>query len=376
MNRVLEKVVAGERLAARDALRLFRSRDLTLLAWAAHRVRLRLHPEPIVTYVVDRNINYSNVCVSQCAFCAFRRPKGHAEAYLLSREELREKIAETVRLGGTQILLQGGLHPDLPLDFYCDMLRWMKEEFVDSKLPSSRLAPPASRLHLHAFSPPEIVHFARLNQMTVREVIEALREAGLDSIPGGGAEILSERCRTRLSPRKCSVAEWLDVMRTAHGLGMRTSATMMLGHIETLRERVEHLEQIRRLQDETGGPAAAGRFTAFIPWTYQPENTAPPVRTGLGGNAVGGYDYLRTLAISRLYLDNVPNVQASWVTQGAKIAQVALYFGANDLGSTMIEENVVRAAGCSFRMERSEMERIIRDAGFTPRTRNFFYEVI
>jgi cyclic dehypoxanthinyl futalosine synthase len=352
---ILDRVVAGERLVADEALTLFKSHDLTALGAAAHRARLRLHPEPIVTYVVDRNINYSNVCASGCAFCAFWRAKGDPDAYVLSRDELREKLAETVRLGGKQILLQGGLHPDLPLEFYCDMLRWMKEEFG---------------VHLHAFSPPEIVHFARLNGLTIREVIERLREAGLDSIPGGGAEVLSERCRARLSPRKCTVAEWLEVMSTAHRLGMRTSATMMFGHIETLAERVEHLEHIRRLQDETGKPAEAGKFTAFIPWTFQPENTA------LGGDAVGGFDYLRTLAISRLYLDNVPNVQASWVTQGAKIAQMALYFGANDLGSTMLEENVVRAAGCSFRMDRSEMERLICDAGFSPRTRNFFYEAI
>jgi cyclic dehypoxanthinyl futalosine synthase len=357
IGKILERAVAGERLTPADALRLFQSRDITALGAAAHRVRMRLHPvrcaqgkpQPIVTYVIDRNINYSNVCASQCAFCAFWRKKGHPEAYVLTRLELREKIAETVGVGGTQILLQGGLHPDLRLRFYCDMLRFMKKEFG---------------VHLHAFSPPEIVHFAKLNRMTIAEVIEKLRAAGLDSIPGGGAEILSDRCRKRLSPRKCTTAEWLEVMRTAHRLGMRTSATMMFGHIETLRERVAHLEHIRRLQDETGG------FTAFIPWTFQPENTA------LGGSAVGGYEYLKTLAISRLYLDNVANLQASWVTQGAKIAQMALYFGANDLGSTMLEENVVRAAGCSFRLERSEMDRIIRDAGFTPHLRNFFYEMI
>jgi len=346
---VLERAAKGERLSDADAETLFASDDLAALGRAADRVRRRFHPEPIVTYVVDRNINYTNICASGCLFCAFHRPADAPDAYVIDRETLRRKLRETVELGGTQILLQGGLHPELPLEWYEDLLRFIREE---------------SGLHVHGFSPPEIVHFARLSGLSVREVIERLRAAGLATIPGGGAEILSDRVRRRISPRKCSADEWIEVMRTAHGLGLRTTATMMFGHIETIADRVEHLRRIRDLQDETGG------FTAFIPWTYQPRNTV------LGGRAVGGHEYLKTLAVARLYLDNIANIQASWVTQGREICQVALFFGANDVGSTMIEENVVRAAGVEYRLTRADLELIIRQIGREPRQRDCYYRPV
>jgi len=349
VEHALGAAVEKERLSTDEALVLLEQADLPSLAAAAHAVRCRMADERVVTYVVDRNINSTNVCVSGCRFCAFYREPGDPSGYVLSLDELDRKIEETVALGGTQILMQGGLHPELRLEFFEDMLRHIKANFS---------------VHVHSFSPPEIVHFARLNEMSVETVLRRLREAGLDSLPGGGAEVLVERVRRSLSPRKCTTQEWLEVMRTAHVLPMPTTATMMFGHIETLAERVEHLERIRALQDETGG------FTAFIPWTYQPANTA------LGGRAVGGHDYLRTLAVSRLFLDNVRNVQASWVTQGAKIASVALFFGANDLGGTMIEENVVAAAGTSYSMSIEEIRALIEDAGFEPRQRTTLYKLV
>jgi cyclic dehypoxanthinyl futalosine synthase len=303
----------------------------------------------MITYVVDRNINYTNVCVSKCKFCAFYRPPDAPDAYVLSHEELARKIRETVELGGTQILMQGGLHPELRLDFYCEMLRFIRKEFG---------------IHIHAFSPPEIIHISRIEGIEVAETLERMRTAGLDTIPGGGAEILAEGVRSEISPHKCTSDEWIDVMRTAHKIGMRTTATMMFGHREKYEDRVEHLARVRALQDETGG------FTAFIPWTFQPHNTE------IGGTTAGGIEYLGTLAISRLFLDNIANIQASWVTQGSKIAQLALRFGANDLGSTMIEENVVRAAGVTFRMSLQEMREIIGDAGFAPRQRDCYYNLI
>jgi cyclic dehypoxanthinyl futalosine synthase len=345
----LERAIEGERLLDEEALRLLEQADLPSLAEAAHAVRCRLTDGGVATYVVDRNINYTNVCVSGCRFCAFHRAPGDPDGYVLGFDELDEKIEETVALGGTQILMQGGLHPELRLEFFEEMLRHIKARFA---------------VHVHSFSPPEIVHFARLNELSVERVLARLREAGLDSLPGGGAEILVESVREAVSPHKCTAAEWLDVMRTAQRLGMPTTATMMFGHVETLAQRVEHLARIRELQADTGG------FTAFIAWTYQPANTA------LGGRAVGAHDYLRMLAVSRLFLQNVPNVQASWVTQGAKIASVALGFGANDLGGTMIEENVVAAAGTSFRMSIAEIRHLIADAGFEPRQRTTLYEVV
>jgi len=346
---LLNSALEGRRIGEKEALALFHSNNFLSIATTADEIRRRMHPENWITYVIDRNINYTNICISRCRFCAFYRSAGASDAYVLSRRQLFQKIQETVNLGGTQILLQGGLHPDLRLQFYCDMLRFIKREFP---------------IHIHGFSPPEIIHFARLNNMSIAEIVSRLRAAGLDSIPGGGAEILSERVRTEMSPHKCTAGEWLKVMRIAHDMGMRTTATMMFGHSENYEERVEHLSRIRLLQEETGG------FTAFIPWTFQPGNTL------IGGMPVYGVEYLKTLAISRVFLDNVPNIQASWVTQGAKIAQLALRFGANDLGSTMIEENVVRAAGVSFRMSLEDMKKIIEDAGFAPRQRDCYYNLM
>ena len=349
LDRCLERAVEGARLDVDEALALLEGADLPSLAAAAHAARNRMTDERVVTYVVDRNINYTNVCVSGCRFCAFFREPGDARGYVLTLDELDRKIEETLALGGTQILMQGGLHPELPLDFFVDMLRHIKSNYP---------------IHVHSFSPPEIVHFARLNGLDVEPVLRRLQEVGLDSLPGGGAEILVERVRESVSPHKCTAQEWLDVMRTAHGIGMPTTATMMFGHVETLGQRVEHLARIRELQHETSG------FTAFIPWTYQPANTA------LGGRTAGGHDYLRTLAVARLFLDNIPNVQASWVTQGAKIASVALGFGANDLGGTMIEENVVAAAGVSYSMSIEEIRALIQDAGCEPKQRTTLYELV
>ncbi len=339
-----------ERLDAGQLLELFEEPNLLALGRAADRVRHELHPEGVVTYVIDRNVNYTNVCVSGCRFCAYYRPPGHPEAFVLPAGELRQKLHEAKELGATQVLLQGGLHPDLRLPHYREMLRIIKGEFG---------------LHAHCFSPPEIVHLARLEGMSIRDCLRELQEAGLDTVPGGGAEVLSDEVRARVSLRKCTKAEWLAVMREAHGLGMRTTATMMFGIGEQPAQLVEHLLAVRELQDETGG------FTAFIPWTFQPSNTA------LEGSfpKPGGHAYLRVLAISRLALDNVPNVQASWVTQGGKVAQLALRFGANDMGSTMIEENVVRAAGVTCRLPQEEIVRLIEDAGFQARQRNCYYEL-
>jgi cyclic dehypoxanthinyl futalosine synthase len=333
------------RLTFQQAIDWYRA-DLLTLGQAAQEARFQLHPQPMVTYVVDRNVNYTNVCVSGCRFCAFYRRADSPEAYVLDRGTLGKKIEETLALGGTQILLQGGMHPDLPLSFYEELLRWIKSQYP---------------IHLHGFSPPEIAHLSRISGLGLETVLTRLRAAGLGSIPGGGAEILVDRVRRQVSPGKGTSAEWLRVMETAHILGFRTTATMMFGHLETVAERLEHLLALRDLQDRTGG------FTAFIPWTFQPGNTDLPLIP------VGGTEYLRMLALSRLVLDNIPNIQASWVTQGPKVGQVALFFGANDLGSTMIEENVVAAAGVSFRMSTGEMQRLIREAGFSPQQRDAFY---
>ena len=342
---------SGSRLSAADIAARLEHGRLLELGREADRARHALHPAGIVTYVVDRNINYTNVCAGQCRFCAFWRPEGHPEAYVLGPDVLARKVEEMLALGGTQILLQGGLHPGLRLEYYTDMLRLLKARFP---------------VHLHCFSPPEIVHLARLEGLSIGECLRLLREAGLDSIPGGGAEVLSDEVRQRVSPRKCTRDEWLAVMREAHRQGMRTTATMMFGLGEEPRHLAEHLLALRELQDETGG------FTAFIPWTFQPGNTA------LAGTVrpAGGHAYLRVLAVSRAALDNIPNLQASWVTQGGKLAQVALRFGANDLGSTMIEENVVRAAGVTFRLPREEIVRLIEDAGFHARQRDCYYRLI
>ncbi len=342
---IVSKVRDGERIPPADALKLYNKVDLNTLGQLANETRFRLHPEPVITYVIDRNINYTNKCISGCKFCAYFCAPDDPSGYVLSREEFEKKIRETKALGGTQVLLQGGLHPDLPLSFYEDMLAFMKEMDI----------------HCHAFSPPEVVHFASISGLSVEEVLRRLIDAGLDSIPGGGAEILVDRVREQIAPRKATTDQWLEVMEKAHNLGLRTTATMMFGHVETVEDRIEHMQRLRELQDRTGG------FTAFIPWPFQPGNTAIDVRPATG------QEYLRTLAISRIFLDNFQNIQASWVTQGPKVAQISLFFGANDFGSTMIEENVVAAAGVSHRLSEAEIRRIVEGAGFTPRQRLMDY---
>ena len=336
---IVDKVRTGKRLTGDEALDLYCRASTSLLGGLADEVRARKHPNNIVTYIIDRNVNYTNVCVAKCNFCAFYRPVGSAEGYVLGFDQLLEKIDETIAVGGVQLLLQGGHNPDLPLSWYEDLFRAIKERYPSFKL--------------HALSPPEVIHLSRLSQQPVRLVLERLIAAGLDSMPGGGAEILVDRVRRLLRCYgKASADQWLDVMRHAHHAGLRTTATMMYGSVETDQERVEHLLRLRTLQDETGG------FTAFIAWSYQPEHTE------LGGTEATGIDYLRTLATARVVLDNFDNLQASWVTQGGKAGQLSLAYGANDMGSVMIEENVVRAAGASYCMDEVEIVRNIEDAGF------------
>ncbi len=335
-----------------EAVDLLRSPDLIGTGMAADAVRRELHPEGVATYIIDRNINYTNVCTSGCAFCAFHRPLGHPECYVISEATLFQKIQETIERGGAGILMQGGLHPELKIEWYEDLLRSIKKRF---------------RIHLHCFSSPEILNIASVSGLSIRDTLVRLRDAGLDSIPGGGAEILDDQVRRRVSPLKCSTAQWAEVHRVAHSLGMSTTATMMFGCGETLDERVNHLDVVRRIQQETGG------FTAFIPWTFQKENTALGRSVKHEATAV---EYLKTLAVSRLYLQDVPNVQASWVTQGLKLCQLALRFGANDVGSVMIEENVVAAAGVHNSTTEEELRRIIRDAGFLPKRRDTLYRTL
>ena len=355
VQKVLERAVAGERLQPEEALLILRESPLLDLGIAADLVRRRLHPGETVTYIIDRNINYTNVCVVRCSFCAFYRDPGHPEGYLHSKESLFAKIAETLALGGTGILMQGGHHPDLPLEWYEDLLSSIRAAFPD--------------LHLHCFSPPEIDHMTRVSGRPLAEVLERLKAAGLDSIPGGGGEILVDEVRHRISPLKTRSADWLAVMETAHALGLPSTATMMFGHVESYADRVAHMALVRDLQDRSRARGATG-FTAFISWTYKAENTA------LGGAEISSADYLRTQAVSRLFFDNIPNIQSSWVTQGKEIGQVALKFGANDMGSTMIEENVVRAAGAHGCTTRVEIERLIRDAGYVPLQRDTLYRPV
>jgi cyclic dehypoxanthinyl futalosine synthase len=351
VTRALERAAAGERLDRDEAGALYADAPLHVLGRLADRARARRHPDGVVTYIIDRNVNYTNVCVARCTFCAFYRPVGSAEGYVLSFDEIFRKIDETIAVGGGQLLLQGGHNPDVPLQWYEDLFRRVKARY-----PSFRL---------HALSPPEIVHISRLSGLPAGEVIRRLVDAGLDSIPGGGAEILVDRVRKLLHCYgKASADEWLGVMRHAHQAGLRTTATMMYGTVETLDERLEHMFRLRDLQDETGG------FTAFITWSYQPEHTE------LAGVEATGVEYLRTLAVARLVLDNFANLQASWVTQGGKVGQLSLAFGANDMGSVMIEENVVRAAGAAYCMDELEIVRNIEDAGFIPRRRNMHYEIL
>ncbi len=348
---IAERIRDGERIDASDALTLYHEAPLSLLGRLADGVRARLHPEGVVTYIIDRNVNYTNICVARCNFCAFYRPVGSGDGYVLGFEEIFRKIDETIALGGVQLLLQGGHNPDLPIEWYEDLFRAVKQRY-----PTFRL---------HALSPPEVIHISRLSRLTVPQVIERLVAAGLDSVPGGGAEILVDRVRKLLNCYgKATADEWLEVMRQAHRAGLRTTATMMYGHVETVEERLEHLLRLRSLQDETGG------FTAFITWSYQPEHTE------LGGFEATGLEYLRMLALARIVLDNFPSLQASWVTQGGKVGQLSLAFGANDMGSVMIEENVVRAAGASYCMDEVEIVRNIENAGFVAKRRNMHYEIL
>jgi cyclic dehypoxanthinyl futalosine synthase len=341
--------VLDERLTFEEAVCLFQETELLQLANAADAVCKDKHPEGVVTFLIDRNINYTNICQNQCSFCAFYRPMGHPDAYVLSQEQIENKVAETLELSGTQVMLQGGINPDLKLNFYTNMFRELKKKF---------------RIRIHSLSPPEIVHIAESDGLSLADVLRELIKAGLDSLPGGGAEILVDSVRQRISPRKISSAQWLEVMEEAHRQGLKTTATMMIGTVETVEDRISHLRKIRDLQDQTGG------FMSFIPWTFQPGNTA------LGGKAVSSIEYLRTLSISRLFLDNFPNVQGSWVTQGRDIGQVCLSFGANDLGSIMIEENVVRAAGISHRITVDEMVDLIRKAGKIPAQRDTEFNIL
>lgn len=359
---LLERAAAGERLTPEDGLELLRSNDLLALGRAADAVTRRLHPEPYRTYNIDRNINYTNACTAVCDFCAFYRPVDHPEVYVLPLETLLKKVEETVALGGDQILMQGGLHPKLPLEWYEDLLRAIREAFP--------------QVNVHGFSPPELYHFAKISKLPLRTVLERLQAAGLGSLPGGGGEILVDRVRRQITRGKVLTDDWLDVNRQWHALGGRSTATMMFGHVETLEERIEHLDRLRQLQDETGG------FTAFICWTFQPPDSPPWYGNRKDGTDMsqlppaGAFEYLKTQAVARLYLDNFPNIQSSWVTQGEKTGQLALLFGANDMGSLMIEENVVAQAGTVYHLSLETIRRCITEAGYIPRQRNVFYEYL
>ncbi|MDP1759395.1 MAG: radical SAM protein [Thermodesulfovibrionales bacterium] len=374
-----------KRITKSEGLELLKNSDLLDLGQQADGIREKLHPEKTGTFIVDRNINYTNICINKCRFCAFWRDKEDKDAYILSEDELFKKIEETINLGGTQILIQGGLHPDFNIEYYISLLKSIKSRFD---------------INVHGFSPSEICYIADKSDLTINEALKILKSAGLDSIPGGGAEILSDRVREILSPRKIKSSSWLKVMEEAHRLGMRTTATMMFGSIEKPEDIIEHLDAIRNLQDKSSGKGGSGGggFTAFIPWTFQPGNTAlakleqqqklegtvPDLRTeqsevvesGLSPWGATAVEYLRVLALSRIYLDNVKNIQASWVTQGLKIAEVALRFGANDFGSTMIEENVVASAGVSYRVSMEDIIRAIKNAGFYPAQRDTCYNII
>lgn len=349
MRTIFEKIENGLRIDEDEALNLLEKGDFLTLGKYANQVKERKHPSNTVTFVVDRNINYTNICRSKCLFCAFYADVDDDKGYIISNEELSKKIDETIDLGGTQILLQGGIHPDLGIDYYTALLKFIKENYD---------------IHIHGFSPPEIVFLSQKENISVEETIQKLIDAGLNSIPGGGAEILVNDIRKRVSPGKCDADTWISTMGKAHKLGLRSSATMMFGHIEEKKDIIEHLMRIRNLQDETGG------FTAFIPWSFQPDNTKIDVEKK------GPFEYLKILAVSRIFLDNIDNVQASWVTQGDKIAQMALTFGANDMGSTMIEENVVAAAGVKFLLSKEEIVRIIQKTGAKAAQRDCFYNIL
>lgn len=356
LDELTQRVWDGQRITPSEALRLYRLplEELGALADRRRQLAKANHYDgrgnEIVTYIIDRNINYTNVCNVYCKFCAFYRVEKDDDAYVITRDEIDRKIAETVALGGTQILMQGGHHPKLTIDWYLDLLAHIKSKFP--------------RINIHGFSPSEFIHFRDVFQLPLDEIIRRFVQAGLGSIPGGGGEILVDRVRQRISPLKAMSDDWLNVMDSAHRLGLNSSATMMFGHVETIEDRIEHLDRIRAQQDKTGG------FTAFIAWTFQAENTR------LRAPTVGAHEYLRTQALSRIYLDNIPNIQSSWVTQGPEIGQIALKFGANDLGSIMIEENVVSQAGATFRMGVEDMHRLIGDLGYEPRQRDNWYHLV
>jgi len=352
VREILDKALDGARISDEEAVELLRSRELVAVGRVADELRARKTDPSRVTFIVDRNLNYTNICVTDCDFCAFyRRPGDRTEGYLLPKPVIFKKIEETLAIGGTGVLMQGGHHPDLGIDYYEDLFRSIKQRY---------------KIHLHALSPPEIQHIARRSHLTVWETLARLRDAGLDSVPGGGGEVLVDRVRDVIAPKKTKSQEWLDVMRHAHRLGMSTTATMMYGHVETLEERVEHMRRIREVQDETRG------FRAFISWTFQRDGNrlADKVRDE---DMPTSFDYLLTQAVSRIYLDNVDHIQSSWVTQGLKIGQVALGFGADDMGSVMIEENVVSAAGTTYRTSTEELVHLIKALGKTPVQRDTLY---
>ena len=351
IRNILDKAIDGQRLSTEEGLALLQSHDLAAIGGAADAVTRRLHPESYRTYNIDRNINYTNICTAVCDFCAFYRGPKSDDGYVLPREVLLEKVRETLELGGNQILLQGGLHPKFKLEWYEEMLSDIKRECPD--------------INIHGFSPPELHHFTKVNNLPLKTVLERLKEAGLGSVPGGGAEILVDRVRSAITRGKVMTDDWLNVMRVWHELGGISSSTMMFGHVETLAERIEHLDRLRQLQDETHG------FTAFICWTFQPENTemadTPPA---------GAFEYLKTQAVARLFLDNIPSIQSSWVTQGLKVGQLAMLYGANDMGSLMIEENVVAEAGTVHFLTLQQIREAIEELGYTPRQRDVFYNLV
>ncbi len=352
---IADKVYAGERITDEDALRLFAHKNVIDLAELADLVRFRKHPDNTVTYIIGRNINYTNVCYVRCRFCNFYRIPGAEGGYVLPREEIFQKIQEMVDVGGVEILMQGGLNPKLKIEWYEELFRAIMERFPT--------------VILHALSPAEIIYIKKLNKLTMEETLTRLKAAGLHSVPGGGAEVLTDRVREWIAPYKDTAEEWLDCMRVAHKVGLRSSATMMYGSVDTVEDRVEHLRKLRELQDESLALSPTA-FTAFIAWNYQPDGTE------LGGTRASAFDYMRTIAIARIYLDNFPNIQASWVTQGPRVGQLSLRYGVNDFGSTMMEENVVSTAGCVFTVPLEEIERLITDAGYDVRRRNTRYELI
>ncbi|MDX2481901.1 MAG: cyclic dehypoxanthinyl futalosine synthase [Desulfuromusa sp.] len=345
-----KKLTEHQPINREEALWLLTEAELLKVGKLADDIRRKKHPENRVTFVVDRNVNYSNICESQCRFCAFYRKGDEGDAYLLDYETIFAKVQELVEHDGTQLLMQGGLHPTLKIDWFEDLFRQLSERFP--------------QVQIHSLSPAEVIHIAKLSGLTMQECLQRLQTAGLASVPGGGAEILVDRVRQEISPNKIGWEKWAWVMEEAHSLGMRTTATMMFGSKETPEDIIEHLFRIREIQERSGG------FTAFIPWSFQPDNTE------LGGESASGIEYLKVLAVSRIVLDNIENIQASWVTQGARMAQVALFFGGNDLGGTMLEENVVAAAGCSFQMSQEEIVELVRGAGFTPARRTTEYQVL